>query len=216
MAVSETKYYDNQNTGTAIQAVTAAGWDTTEQDPAVALCLFAPVQGNDFNNREGRKVWLKKLKMRCIIEWPAAANLTTGRTANQVRVIAYIDKQTNGTQAQGEDVIESGTKASEPCIQEFQNPKNFGRFRVFYDKTFREPMMPISYDGTNIESSGCHQFFKINKTWKKPMIVHFNAGVTGTVTDIVDNSLHIIAGKYVAGNNGTVTLQYKSRCSFCE
>lgn len=214
MAVSETKYFDAQNTGNAIQSVAAAGWDSTEQDPATLLCLFAPTQGNDFNNREGRKVWIKAIKIRGMVEWPAVANLTAGIPANQVRLILVMDKQTNGAQLNGEDVIESGTKASEPCIQEFQNPKFFGRFRVMWDRTYTRPNSGTSYDGTNIEANGCHQKFKINKKFKKPLLVHFNATNGGTVADIVDNSFHFLAGRYATA--ASATLYYKSRVSFCE
>lgn len=214
MAYSETKYYDHQNTGTTVQAINGVGWDNTEQDPAAPACLFAPVQGNDFNNREGRKVWIKALKLRGVLGWNTFTNQTVAPAGNQIRIIVYIDRQTNGVQAQGEDVIESATKASEPCIHEFQNPKNFGRFRVIFDKTYTRPMTNLSYDGTNVEVAGVNQPFKFFKRFKKPLLVHFNATNGGTVADITDISLHIIAGQFTS--SGTATLWYKSRVSFCE
>ena len=108
-----------------------------------------------------------------------------------VRIILYQDKQTNGTFAQGEDVISSG--AANNAGHMFQNPANFGRFRVLKDKTFRLHDPSISYDGTNMEQSGYSIPFKFKVNFKNGILVHFNAANGGTVADIIDHSFHMLS-----------------------
>jgi len=214
MAYSETKYFDKELAAKAVQSVAGTSWADTECDPATTNCLFAPTQGNDFNNREGRKCWVKSIKLRGTVLFASGVNLSVASPAQKIRMILYMDKQTNGAQAQGEDVIDSGVTATEPVIDEFQNPKNFGRFRVLWDRVYLKRPTSTSYDGTNLETGADYRSFKVFKKFKKPILVHFNATNGGTISDITDNSFHLIVGK--VDGNSVVTLNYKSRVSFCE
>lgn len=215
MARSEAKYFDKELGGTTvIDAGTVASWAGSELDPATTNCLFAPVQGNDFNNREGRQCHLKKIKIRFTINFNPIANLTSGVPGQLLRLIVYQDMQTNASFAQGEDVIDSGVTATQPVVQEFQNVKNFGRFRVLMDKIIQRPPTGSSFDGTNIEGNGHVRFLKWTKVFKKPITVHFNATNGGTVADIIDHSFHVIGAAFSGTPN--VQVYYKSRCVFCE
>lgn len=125
-----------------------------------------------------------------------------------------MDKQTNGTQCTPDQLIQSGTATTDPTICEFQSLANVGRFKVFSDKMFKRPQPPITYDGTNIEASGSITLYKFVKVFKRPIMIHFNAGSAGTVADIVDNSFHIAAADEY-GNQAN-EFAYKCRVAFCE
>jgi len=213
LAISETKYFDADRDLTAIQNVAGASWANTEQDPATLNCLFAPSQGNDYNNREGRKCYVKAIKMRGYINCLAQTDATTADGAAFVRLIVYMDKQTNATFSQGEDVIASGS-ATLNTVASFQNPANFGRFRVLKDKIISLEAKAMSYDGTNMEQAGLMRPFKVNIKFRKPLLIHFNATNGGTVADIVDNSFHVIAATSSAALAPNIV--YKSRVVFCE
>lgn len=211
MAVTERKYFDVEFSG-AIPAV-AASWQGTELDPATLNTLFAPIQGTGFNNRIGRKIHILSIKIRMQITCAEQTNQTTADSSSICRLIFYQDKQTNATQAQGEDVIDSG--AGSQAVNMYQNPANFGRFKVLRDKRFTLANPNMTYDGTNIEQAGLAKTFQYNFNFKRyPIEVHFNATNGGTVADIVDNSFHII------GNTTSVslvpTLSYKARIVFID
>ena len=204
---TECKYFDSYRAQVALNAPTN-DWSNTEYDPATANCLFAPTMGTAFNNRVGRKCWIKNIKIRGQI----TVDMGTADSPTCVRIIVYRDKQTNGTFAQGENVIGMGGAIPAPAainaMNMFLNPDNFTRFEILKDKV-------IVIRDTNNAVGGAageyavHNFkIKINKYCE----VEFNAGNTGTVSDIINNSFHVIA--MANGIAGAPKIQYFCRVSF--
>lgn len=211
MAVTERKYFDTQIVSSAI-AADAGSWAGMEQDPTTLNTLFAPVQGDDFNNRQGRKVQVLGIKIRGFIDAPAQTNQTAADVHQMIRILLFMDKQSNATQSNSEDVLTSGSATV--ALEMFQNPAFFGRFKVLKDKVFVLQNPTISYDGTNIEQSGLARHFQWNIKFKKPVVVHYNSTNGGTIADVVDNSFHIIANS----NNTALgsRLSYKCRTTFID
>lgn len=209
--VQETKYFDF---GLSLQAIstTTTAWTGSEIDPATLNTLFAPAVGNNFNQREGRKTYVKKIKMNCLIFIAGQTNQTATESAAIIRVILYMDKQTNATQSQGEDLMASGAAADAYLM--FQNPANFGRFRVLKDKTITMQSPITSYDGTNMEQHGLIHKFKMNVNFIKPLVINFNNTNGATVADIVDHSFHMIAVTNATGLAPSIS--YQGRIVFCE
>jgi len=211
MALTERKYFDVEFSG-AIPSV-AANWAGTELDPATLLTFFAPTQGTGFNNRVGRKVNILSIKIRCQITCAEQTNQSTADPGSICRVIFYMDKQSNATQSQGEDVIDSG--AGSQAVNMYQNAANFGRFKVLRDKRYVLSNPNMSYDGTNIEQAGLAKPFQFNfKFSRNPITVHFNATNGGTFADIVDNSFHMIGN--CSSATLVPTLSYKARIVFVD
>lgn len=211
---ADNHYYDGERTATTIASNTAS-WTGSEYDvnsvPTGVLavaCLFAPLVGNDIINREGRKCFLKKIRISGVITVAVQSVAATADPAASVRIVLYQDMQTNATQSQGEDLLSSGTAAD--AIHMYQNYGNLGRFKVWYDKFHVIEKLPITGAAAAIEQSGTSRNFKI--TIKPNCMVNFNATNGGTVADIIDNSFHLIANTQSAGLAPTIT--YKSRCVF--
>lgn len=216
LTLGETKYFDSWKTVTNVNPVGAA-WTSTELDPATANTLFHPVQGDAYFNRDGRKVWIKKMVIKGRLSFSTRTEETTPDTAPIVRLVWYMDKQTNGTQAQGEQVLAFGSPAAgvaDNAMHCFQNPENFGRFQILKDKIFTFPALPLSQnsDGTEFAQSGRSIAFKWVKKFTKPILVNFNQTNGGTVADIVDNSFHLIGG-YQGSDIG---IMYMCRTYFTE
>lgn len=214
LALGETKYFDTYRASNAINAST--NWTNTEQDPNSPLainCLFAPQVGNTISTRVGRRVDVKKIKIRGYVRTPAQANVTDADPGSYVRLILVQDTQTNGTQMQGEDLMQPPTLATaDQCPTTFQNLENFGRFKVLRDMEVCISNPNTTYDGTNLEQMGQMFPFKINVTFSRGMRVHFNSTNGGTVADIVDNSFHVLA---IANSvNLTPQLVYSCRVSY--
>jgi len=188
---ADNHYFDTERTATAIASNTAS-WTASEYDPntSAMLCLFAPVIGDDIANRIGRKIFVKSIRLKGIITCaPQTAQSTTPDVPVVIRMIVYQDKQTNGAQSQGEDVISSG--AASNALNMFTNSTNFGRFNIVKDKfiTLQNPTM--AGITATYEQSGLNRQFKMN--CKVNQWVSYNATNGGTVADVVDNSWHFIA-----------------------
>lgn len=217
--VADNHYFDLTKLNAAIPVVITS-WSAAMFDPdsssggAIAsLGLFQPVQGDDITRRQGRKCFLKKIRITGSFSIPSQATQTSLDTPAKVRIIVYCDKQTNGAQATGADLINSGSTGA-GAIHMFQNFANLGRFQVYKDKSYLIGNSLPTVNNTGgaggiVQGSAKTNFkFTINvNKW-----VNFNAGVTGTITDVVDNSFHVLAA--TDGVLVVPTLEYSSRCTF--
>jgi hypothetical protein len=196
-AAGEMKYFDCARTSTAVLG--GNDWSGTEIDPnAIPVAglntLFAPTVGSGINQRIGKACNVHKIKIRGHVFSTVEQNQTVGAQPADVRVILFQDLQTNGTQAQGEEVMQTVTANAVANVEAFQNIDNFGRFRVLKDKSFgleNPNMTPTS--ATEHLNNGLIRRFKFNIKFRKPVKVRFNATNGGTIADIVDNSWHMLA-----------------------
>lgn len=220
----EMKYYDAETTLVGLVAP-ATDWSGTETDPetsinlgaapvATPLTLCAPTVGAGLNQRIGRDIKLMKVKVRGYINVAAQAGVNTADAAASCRILLVLDTQTNAAQMNGEDLL-NGASAASATFNSFQNPNFFGRFRVLKDitVTLQDPSLAGEVAATNIIQSGLIRPFKMNVNLGG-ITSRFNATNGGTVADIVDNSLHIIAG---CSNQGLApSISYYSRVAYKE
>lgn len=190
MALTERKYFDS-NVAVNIVAISSS-WSGAEVDPVTLNTLCVPVLGSDYNNRIGRKIQVLSIKIRGSFGVPAQTSQVSADTPSKVRLALVLDKQTNATQLNAEDVFSSGGAAD--AINMFQNPAFFGRFRILKDKTYKLQDPNFVYDGTDLKQQGLILNFKMTHKFAKPIYIHFNSTNGGTVADIVDNSFHLICG----------------------
>ncbi len=211
-AMGDTKWFDTEYALTAISN-SSSSWATSEANVVTNLCLFSPVQGNGVSNRMGNKAYVKKIFLRMGIRTDPDINETVVEAAYHVRVLLVQDTQCNGTEFQGEQVLENpdSTTALNVALAP-QNIENFGRFKVLKDKTFYMPATRSTWDGTNLETDGGERLWKWTHKFKRPVMVKFNNTNGGTVADIIDNSWGIIALCTRATQDPRLT--YYSRVTF--
>lgn len=218
---SETKYFDTELAISAIPVAAAGGFPATSRlDPTTTIdlgsaavpnpqTLCVPTVGSALNQRIGRKIKVMKIKVRGnIYVAPVTAAIATGPPF-RVRLVLLQDKQTNASWYVANTVFNpagSGTTA----IAAYQNPNSFGRYRILKDKMYsfgNQNFISTDMAGQNIP-------FKFSIKFRKPVLINFNATNGGTVSDIVDNSFHVLA---VAENIGrTSSLNYYCRVAYCE
>jgi hypothetical protein len=110
---------------------------------------------------------VKGIRIRGVVRSESEQNQTATDYGNLIRIILCIDQQTNGSQMNGEDLMQDPvTNSSNVSINSFQNLQNLGRFRVLKDKTFTLNNPAVTYDGTNIEQNGLVRHFKWNIGFK--------------------------------------------------
>jgi len=220
----EMKYFDCDRSATALTAVTTTWPAGTLVDPGTTLdlgaaavatpaCLVAPTVGAALNQRVGRKIVIHKVKVHGEIIVPAQTAQAAADNAFKGRIILVVDQQTNAAPMTSAQLLRDGT-AADTVIGSFQNPNNFGRFRVLKDKMFTISNLNLAGSPTTADviQSGIKMNFKFAVNFKKPLVVHFNATNGGTVADIVDNSLHIVAG--IDNNAYAPTISYYSRVCY--
>lgn len=157
---------------------------------------------------------MMKVKVRGHINVAAQSGINTADAASYVRLLLVMDTQTNSAQMNAEDLLNGGT-AADSTINSFQNPNFFGRFKVLKDTTIvmQDPSLAGEVAAPNVIQSGLLRTFKWNVNLGGT-IARFNATNGGTVADIVDNSLHIIAA---TNNTGlSPSLSYYSRVAYKE
>lgn len=218
VTMPERKYYDS-----LLSAANVAGstnWQGTELVPLVKLTLCVPTQGSGISNRIGRKIAVHKIKVRGVLVPTVLSDQADMVNPPSVRLLLVQDKQTNGSQMQGEEIMQAPATATTALTNtSFQSLANFGRFRVLKDKQYTWAHNSSGTDGANTNSIASHiKPFKFTVNFRKPVIVHFNSqnggAGDGDIGDIVDNSFHIIGNQQVG--NWTVTCSYNARTVFTD
>jgi len=220
-SVGETKYHDSYSEDAAVQTVTTT-WANTERDTKTGptgsqvdqLCLFAPTIGDQYYQRDGRKCHVKAINIQGCVTVSVDANNAVAAAGARVRLYLYMDKQTNGAQSQGEDFIQSQEQFNP--LDYYQNAVNFGRFKLLKKKTIKFGNRTIAgeFSADQVWISGDTKPFTLNYTFKKPVTVNFKAtSNTGTVSDIVDNSFHVIMADDNA-SSFTILARYNCRVKF--
>lgn len=226
MAIGEMKYYDTESTlvqvatcTTSWQAATLASPETSIDlgDAAVATpgCLCAPKVSAALNGRIGRAIHVRKIKVRGQLRVPITAGTTVGKEGAHIRIILVQDTQNNSSTMTAAQLMRNAS-AGTATINSFQNPDNFGRFRVLKDKSFvmANPSLGTAAVAGENYIQGLKRTWKLNVNFKNAVKVQFNATNGGTVADIVDNAFHIIIGT----DNADLLTQYSyySRVAYTE
>lgn len=222
----EMKYMDSELQTTNI-AVTTTTWVAgTMVDPGTTinigaaavvnpLGLCAPTVGAALNQRIGRQIKVLKIKINGFLFIGAQAAQAAADPACKVRLMLVQDMQTNAAQMTGAQLMnDAGVPFT--TLESFQNPNNFGRFRVLKDKRFTLSNLNITGSPTaaDVIQTSMIKSWKMNVRFRVPVPVHFNATNGGTTADIVDNSFHVVC----ATDNGAYVPQigYYSRVAYKE
>lgn len=203
----ELKFIDQAGQGLAITAPTdSAG---AEHDPATALCVGFPGQGDGPSDRDGRTYVVKSIDIAGTIVCQAQANQTAADVAGSVVVFLVQDTQTNAAQLNSEDVFTNPSALAVVADQPFRNLLHIKRFRILDTARVKLEQPEMVYDGTNIEQGGVYRSFKLSWRGNTKVVA---TGTGATVASIDDNSFHIIA--YASNVNMAPLLNYNARTRF--
>lgn len=197
----EKKYFDfGVNAAAVGSAATwgATGITVTNSAGGVATwSLATPVQGAGINQRIGRKIKLHAIRIRGIAVAIDQAAKGAAVQMPTMRIMLVQNMQTNATVANGSDVIQNPTGGAAPlnAIQAFQNLATLGQFKVLKDKilSVRNSVAVNNAAAGTVSQTYNDIEFRMNKKFRKPVIIHFNATNAGTYADVVDHSFGLIA-----------------------
>jgi len=151
--------------------------DTT----GVLLLLNGLQPGSSASQRIGMKVAIRSLEMKLI----GFANNGTG-VDQEHRWLVLLDRQANGAAPTAlTDFLAAGNTKG------LRNLANRRRFKIIRDKRY--------YVNASGEPGSAREF-NLYMKFRRPLMVEYNAGVAGTVADIVSNSLYLVLiGQYAPG-----------------
>ncbi len=162
-------------------------------------CNIIP-QGVTEIQRIGRKCTINTILWR--YELLLAAG-TTSNATDVVRIILYLDKQTNGATAAVTDILESDD------FQSFNNLANSARFDILLDKTIAMNAIGLAGDGTTIDSPAHIAQFTFFK--KCNIAIEFSA-TTGAIGEQRTNNI----GLLLLSRSGLVSFGSKMRLRFTD
>jgi len=219
----EIKYVDGARANGSVQHLGVDGflWNNTTRDPADTAgnysCMPVPAQGVGFNDRVGRKIYMRDLKIRGKLTLVQRNTDPDEFEIPYVRIIVVKDTQTNGQQAVGNNILGPGTGQDDATVPTFTSaiecltiPTGWGRYEVVGDKKFYFRNYAVFFDGLQGVNTGQEIPFKFNI--KCNCEVNFS-GTDGRVAAIIDNSYHL----YVASSSAVddeVNITYMCRTSF--
>jgi len=206
----EHKFLDSSVAATtAMSAPTDAS--SGEIDPTTVNCINAVAQGDGEQNRDGRSYVIDSVMIRGTLFVEPLADQTVTLRPVTVFLALVLDTQTNAAQMNSEDCFKNIAGSARLASAPFRNLLQNNRFRILWSKRISMGQTIIGFDNTNMEKEGVERQFSIFK--KKLKIKVVCKGTSANVTDIVDNSLHLIG--YQSGTNAqTVTIGYNARIRF--
>lgn len=197
-------------------------WADCELNPrqvtAVYGCMPVPRVGTGFADRNDRKIFMKNIKIRGRIKYPATDTLTAASQIATVRLLIVKDTQTNGVALSAENVIGVGNgsdgnatvSGDGAALSMYTSPGGWSRYKVFKDVTFKPPILTSIHDGTDAGLCEVSIPFKFNI--KANCYVNFS-GTTGAVDSVIDNSFHMIGA---CSGSVAPLLTYYVRTSFLD
>ncbi len=166
-------------------------FDTTRASftPAIAgtianLSLNLIPQGVTESDRVGRKCTISKIMIRG--ELTQNTTSTAADTSSIIRVIVYLDKQTNGATAAVLDILETAVEAS------FNNLSNSKRFKILSDQ--RHSLASPSGSGRGTTDTLSYGEMMIPYFWvkKKCNIPIEFSSTTGAIGEVRSNNIGVL------------------------
>lgn len=152
---------------------------------AQVSCLTI-AEGNGESDRIGRKLTVKVIQWKYNVSMLPQASTANPQGTDTVRVILYLDKQTNGATATVTGILESAD------YQAFHNLANSGRFTVLHDAEINLKLNAACGDGSAandwLGESFSKQFYKQCTI----PIEYDNSATTGVITSMRSNNLGVL------------------------
>lgn len=181
-----------------------------EYDPSTGCtgCLSCPAQGDTEQSRDGKRFVIDSLILKGHVALTESASTAVFDSA-KVFVAVVLDTQTNGAQLSSEDVFKSLGNAAPLNVNVTKNLLFGDRFRILKSQVY-DLTPPGPAPAGLIAFCSPRRDFDWYIPFKGGLTVNLNAGTTANVTNVIDNSLHVVAFATVAGT----TMAYNARIRF--
>jgi len=203
LLAQEKKFYD---TGAEITPLSTT-WALL--DPATKNTYFCPVQNDGPSNRDGRECIATAWNVKGMVQFN---NVDDSYTAGNVRLVFFIDKQSNGAQPTASTVIGTGSGVGQilghPVLEYAK------RFTILKDVTISRGEIGryVDQPGLALKTTVYQHMFEYKLDLKNRKFEFTpSGGTTETIAALVGNSLHVVA---VADVGSSVYVGIASRVFF--
>lgn len=203
----EMKYADFGSSGTCGASI-AGGI----LDPNGVFCINAVAAGDGSQNRDGRRILMKSIDIQLVLKKKGNGESPWGAgysDPSNLTVAVILDRQTNAAQCIGTDVFTDVGSGANPYRRlEYEN-----RFRILWFKQFALSAGPVNDSVTaTVGNYAVSRRFHRMRIFKKLNIPVTFKTTGGSVSDIVDNSLHI----FIMDNANLCDYDYTCRLRFID
>lgn len=197
---------------TELKAIDLAPTSVAVNATGIATPLCIPTVGADMQNRVGRKITIKSVYIRGLIQTiPSGTAGTAGTAAAQMcRFIILADLQPNGVTLTPTDVLGASF-----TVQSQLNLNNRDRFKIYCDKQYVFDPYMYTTTATQALANASRQIWPIKKYKKLDLEVVFNGTSTGGIADISSGALYML---WVGSNAGVAACNYSlsTRCRYAD
>jgi len=209
----EKKFFDTALEATAIgSSATCASGEVDPTLPAVAGTMIStPAQGDGPSDRDGKRIVVKSVQLKGVCKLPPVEAAADPPQPVTMFVALVLDTQSNGATLNSEDVFLNTTAQAANCVVPNRNLLYGSRFKVLKSQVFDLRHNTLVATAANAFSwSGGEETFD----WFLPLDlpINFKEATTGVISNVSDNSLHMIA--FVSNTAPGATLSYNARIRF--
>lgn len=170
-------------------------------------------QGTGESQRIGRKITVKSIHLKGYVLLPGGKENTVLNdfgwegAYDRIRVIVYLDKQTNGTSATIGSVIEGSTLVG------FRNLSNTQRYNILYDRTTSLSASNAAHEVGSLSNETAWGPQCKSLSWNKQCNIPIEySDVNGTLSELRSNNI----GVMVISNGGYAQVHYKCRIRYSD
>lgn len=146
-----------------------------------SMCIVP--QGTQQQQRAGKKILVTSVAFRGVLDLPSQINQSL--CTNNVRLVLYLDKQTNGNTATVAELLQEVNESS------FRNMNQVNRFEFIYDKIHTLNQHGVIFNTTAI-TNRVQKYIKFFKKCRIP-IIYDQTATTGALTTIRSNNIGLMA-----------------------
>lgn len=203
------KYYDLQTAAGTIMGLVAAGTSQTDGKMtwSTPQLLNGMNTGTDYNQRVGRKINLRWLRLKLKFVDEASVNLSAPPadfSQSDIRIILVYDKQPNQNQITSSELMQDNSR-----IDSLLSLNNRHRMIVFFDKTY--------------QLQGALQYSRMAQTFdfacNLRMLPTIYSATSATISSITTGSLYLFLGTSRINNASSgndVYYNFSSRLCFVD
>ncbi len=185
-ALGMTVYKMKQLMNVEFKSIDVEALPLTPTPTGIVSLLNASIQGDDFDNRDGRQIRFKSIRVALNIRMNASATQTS------MRAIIVLDKQPNGILMVLTDLLTA------VGITQFRNLDNRKRFVILWNR-----VVNLSDNGSQITTI---QYYK-----KLNMHTTYDDSNNGNITDIETNAMYLVLISTEATNTPSVFTSVRMR-----
>ncbi len=179
--------------------ITESAWKVFDGASSNGTMLAIPI-GTGESERIGRKIVVTDFMWRGTIQLNAELASASGIESaawDHVRIIVYLDKQTNGAEVTPTQMWQSAT------IDSYRNIENASRFQILWDKKISlRGQFGLTHNGTVDEQASTTNAKKFNYHWKGRLPIEY-AATLGAIAEIRTFNIGAMA---ITQNNNAATL----------